>query len=273
MAAVEGAEWRDLDLADIPHLATFAPEEWRVALDAVFLEHYGRRYFHARVALLEACIAAVGQGIVTGRTGWIGNIIVRPDARNRGLGSRMTSEVTDLLRRQGCASLLLVATALGEPVYRKLGFRRTSEYVFMDVPRLSFSATAAVRRLNPADIDRVLQLDQMATGEARSDLLVPYLSSGWGHIGPGGVLDGFFLPSLGAGLAIAIEPAAGVDLLRFKHAQHPASEVVPAANTAAMTFLLEQGARETARAPRMVLGEDAAWRPECIFARAAGYCG
>jgi len=35
-------------------------------------------------------IVAVGQGIATGRTGWIGHIIVQPDVRNRGLGSRMT---------------------------------------------------------------------------------------------------------------------------------------------------------------------------------------
>ncbi len=48
--------------------------------------------------------------------------------------------------------------------------------------------------------------------------------------------------------------------------------VVPAANAAALHFLDAHRARETARAPRMVLGEDAAWRPESVFARASGNC-
>jgi len=56
------------------------------------------------VAAAAADIVAVGQGIVTGQTGWIGNIIVRPDARRRGLGSRMTQEVTASLREHARSS-------------------------------------------------------------------------------------------------------------------------------------------------------------------------
>ena len=246
---------------------------WRVALDVVFLQHFGHGYFHARVAAAAADIVAVGQGIVTGQTGWIGSIIVRPDARRRGLGSRMTQEVTASLRRDGCSSLLLVATPLGEPVYRRLGFRKTADYVFMDVPRLPPQAISAIRRLGPADVNDVLGLDATATGETRTDLVTPHLASGWVHIDQDGLLDGYVLPSLGAALVIAQTPVAGLALLRFKHACLPGTAVVPAANTAALEFLLTRGAKETARAPRMALGDEADWRPEWIYPRAAGYCG
>jgi GNAT superfamily N-acetyltransferase len=264
---------RDLELGDVPRLATFAPEDWHVALDAVLLQHVGRRYFHARVAFDADRIAAVGQGIVTGATGWLGNIIVGPDVRHRGLGTRITQELIDILRAQGCSTLLLIATALGEPVYVRLGFRRTAEYVFLTVPRLTFAPTASVRRLQPFDLARVLDLDAWATNEARQDLLEPHLWSGWGHVDPQGALDGFFLPTFGAGLVIANRPDAGLQLLGFKHAYFPGPAVVPAGNALALDFLVAHGAQETLRAPRMVLGDEIGWRPECVFARASGYCG
>jgi len=266
-------EWRDLQRADIPRLASFAPLEWRMALDVVLREHFGRSYFRARVATVASRIVAVGQSIATGRTGWIGNIIVQADMRNRGLGSRMTEELIAVLRGQSCSSVLLVATAMGEPVYKKLGFRRTAAYVFLEVPRLSSPVTNAIRRVEPADVDHVMGIDATVTGETRKELLDSHLASGWVHVDRDRGIDGFFLPTLGSGLVLANGAPAGLDLLRFKHAHFSRSAVVPAANTAALQFLVEQGARETTRAPRMALGDEADWRPECVFARATGFCG
>lgn len=259
--------------SDIPKLAAFAPEEWHLALDAVLIEHFGRAYFHARVMAEAEQIVAVGHGIATGHAGWIGNIIVRPEARNRGLGSRITREIMDVLRSRGCSTLLLIATKLGESVYSGLGFRKTGEYVFLRVPRLEAAPTQSVRRLHPCEAGEVFKLDALATGEAREGLLAPHLDSGWGHISPSGALDGFFLPSFGSGFVMASEPAAGLELLGFKHAFYPGNAVVPDGNAAAIQFLKRHGAEETARAPRMAIGDEVAWRPEFIFGRAAGYCG
>ncbi len=264
---------RDLELSDIPKLAGFAPEEWNMALDAVLLLHFGRGYFQARVSAESDQILAVGQGIATGHAGWIGNIIVRPEARNRGLGSRVTLDIVNLLRAQGCSTLLLVATELGEPVYQKLGFRKTGEYVFLRLPSLPAAPTPNVRRLQPSEAEAVFKLDAFATGEARGDLLAPHVGAGWAHVDPSGALDGFFLPSFGAGLIVASRPQAGCELLGFKHAFYPGDAVVPAGNGPGLQFLIEHGAEETARVPRMALGDEVSWRPECIFARGAGYCG
>jgi GNAT superfamily N-acetyltransferase len=239
----------------------------------VLLQHFGRAYFHARVIADADGIAAVGHGIATGPAGWIGNIIVRPEARNRGFGSRITAEIIDILRSRGCSTLLLIATQLGEPVYRKFGFRTTGEYVFLRVPPLEALPDHSIRRLQLSEANTVCDLDAIATGESRGELLAPHVGSGWGHVGPGGVLDGFFLPSFGSGFVMACEAAAGLALLRFKHAFYSSNAVIPADNAEALSFLRSRGAEETTRAPRMALGEDTAWRPETIFGRAAGYCG
>jgi GNAT superfamily N-acetyltransferase len=270
---MDAHELRDLALDDVPGLERFAPEEWHVALDAVLLQHLGRPYFHARVAADAGRVLAVGQGIVTGETGWIGNVIVRPEARRTGLGTRVTVDLVERLRAAGCRTLLLVATASGEPVYLKLGFRPTSEYVFLSVPRLALPPSRFLRRLQPPQADEVLRLDRLATGESRADLLAPHLGSGWAYVAESGRLDGYFLPSLGAGLVVAGERAAGLELLALRHAFFPGDAVVPAANVSALQFLAAHGGRETSRAPRMALGDEPAWRPEWVFARASGYCG
>lgn len=264
---------RDLELGDIPGLEWFAPEEWHVALDAVLLQHFGRPYFHGRVAADARGVVAVGQGIVTGDAGWIGNIIVRPQARRRGLGTRLTLDLVEGLRALGCLTLLLIATESGMPVYLKLGFRRTGEYVFLRVPRLPPPPTRFLRRLQPSQADEVLKLDRLATGESRVELLGPHLGTGWGHVAESGSLEGYFLPSLGAGLVVASQAAAGLGLLAFKHAFFRGDAVVPAANAPALQFLAAHGAEETSRSPRMALGDELAWRPEWIFARGSGYCG
>jgi hypothetical protein len=72
--------------------------------------------------------------------------------------------------------------------------------------------------------------------------------------------------SLGAGLVVASQPAAGRDLLAFRHASFPGDAVVPAANASALQFLSAHGAAETSRSPRMALGDELAWRPEWVSA-------
>jgi len=56
----------------------------------VVLQPFGRSHFGARVEVGEASIAAFAQGMVTGVTGWLGNIILRPEARRRGPLARLS---------------------------------------------------------------------------------------------------------------------------------------------------------------------------------------
>jgi ribosomal protein S18 acetylase RimI-like enzyme len=70
----------------------------------------------------------VGQGILnltTGANGVAGifNLGVVPGVRRRGIGSTLTLRVCRFARELGCHHAVLNATAIGEPVYRRAGFR------------------------------------------------------------------------------------------------------------------------------------------------------
>ncbi|MGH3157714.1 MAG: GNAT family N-acetyltransferase, partial [Streptosporangiaceae bacterium] len=76
--------------------------------------------------LIMACqgdrVTGVSCAVSFGRTGWIGNVAVDPDARGRGLGTAVSAAALDALRAAGAATVLLTATDLGRPIYERLGF-------------------------------------------------------------------------------------------------------------------------------------------------------
>jgi ribosomal protein S18 acetylase RimI-like enzyme len=56
----------------------------------------------------------------------VGHVIhigVRPDARGRGIGARMTADLTNAAFDRGADLVTLVASPDGEPVYRRLGYQ------------------------------------------------------------------------------------------------------------------------------------------------------
>jgi ribosomal protein S18 acetylase RimI-like enzyme len=57
-----------------------------------------------------------------GTSGWIGNLIVRPDYRGRGIGSLLMGKALSALDEAGTATVWLTASRSGKPLYEKLGF-------------------------------------------------------------------------------------------------------------------------------------------------------
>jgi GNAT superfamily N-acetyltransferase len=56
-------------------------------------------------------------------------------ARRRGIGSAMTWQAVEAGRRWGCEAATLQASAMGEPVYRTMGFETVAGYVTWSEPR------------------------------------------------------------------------------------------------------------------------------------------
>lgn len=265
---------RPLQRKELPRLKDFAPPEWNTDLSRTFAFQFGRPYFHPLAAELDGALVGCAQGLLNGRTGWLGNIIVLPEYRSRGIGAALTRRLVEFFASRSCSSQVLIATPMGEPVYRKLGFETVAYYLLMkseepprpvDVP--------AVGRLERGETDALLALDQAVTGEQRGPFLKRFLADGWVHRPPGGTPDGFFLSTLGQGPVLAGNDRAGLALLAFKTAQGCREVVLPEANQAGVNFLEGRGFREVRRLPRMALGADAPWQPEKVFSRGAGYCG
>src|SRR3954451_5978924 len=82
------------------------------------------------VAVADGAILGTGGAVSFGRTGWIGGITVAPSARGRGLGRALTEASLAFL--EPCETVLLLASALGRPIYDRLGFADEGRYrVFM----------------------------------------------------------------------------------------------------------------------------------------------
>lgn len=269
----EDIQIRTLNRDELAQLEDIAPPEWNTNVGAVFASHYGEPYFHCIGAFAGDRVAGCANGLLNGKAGWLGNIIVRPEWRGRGLGTALTRELMGFFKSQGCTSQLLVATELGEPIYNRLGFTVSSRYVFLRNEQTAhLKAVRGVRPLEAADIPQVLEIDREVTGEERAAFVQKFIASGFVY-GPGHKVDGFFLPGLSNGLTLAQTEQAGLALLRFKMARGGPTVVIPEANRAALDLLKRSGYREFARAPRMFFGEEVNWKPGGVFSRGSGYCG
>jgi ribosomal protein S18 acetylase RimI-like enzyme len=57
------------------------------------------------------------------RSGWIGNLIVKPECRGRGIGELLFARASNALQDAGVESIWLTASEMGRPLYEKRGFK------------------------------------------------------------------------------------------------------------------------------------------------------
>jgi GNAT superfamily N-acetyltransferase len=234
---------------------------------------FARARLDGEVVVAEAGgeLVGVAAGAVFGGTGWVGGVAVVPGHRRVGLGGALTEAIVEFVEGRGVATVLLHATALGRPVYERLGFVPETAYVTLSGPTLARGSTGTmVRAGRAADLEAVLALDRQATGEDRRRLLTALWPAG-GLVAAGdGRPLGYHLasPWRSGGATIAADPRAGLALLDAVRAA-PGDEVaisVPSANTPSLRSLQSAGFRERYRTVRMYRGPRVAWDPAALFA-------
>jgi ribosomal protein S18 acetylase RimI-like enzyme len=207
----------------------------------------------------------------SGGTGWVGGVAVVPAHRRVGLGGALTEAIVEFLEGRGMATVLLHATALGRPVYERLGFVPETAYVTLSGPTLARASTGAMVRAGRAgDLEAVLALDRTATGEDRRRLLTALWPTGGLVADVDGRTLGYHLasPWRPGGATIAADSGTGLALLDAVRVA-PGDEVaisVPAANGAAVGWLESAGFQERYRTIRMHRGPRLAWDPAALFA-------
>jgi GNAT superfamily N-acetyltransferase len=123
---------------------------------------------------------------------WIGMVLVAPEFRRQGIARQLMEQALRLADERGVARVALDATAMGQPLYRQLGFED-------DTPIERWEGTAPVtedredEKLQPAGavhLAQITDLDRLAFGADRRALIEHLLATpsanGWvargGHL-------------------------------------------------------------------------------------------
>jgi ribosomal protein S18 acetylase RimI-like enzyme len=82
--------------------------------------HVGSQRYH--VGLLEGRVVATSTSTVQGEEALITSVATLPRFRRRGFGAALTWAAVRSARERGARRVFLLASPMGEPVYRKMGF-------------------------------------------------------------------------------------------------------------------------------------------------------
>lgn len=123
-------KFEDFTLNDLDQLPSLEPPNWG-SLTPRFLRFIQSEHCSPVKLTLDGHAIGVGTTIRHEDTAWLACIIVHPDHRNKGLGKLITEHLINSLDRNLYQSIYLIATELGYPVYKKLGFELEKEYVHL----------------------------------------------------------------------------------------------------------------------------------------------
>ncbi|MBN1416060.1 MAG: GNAT family N-acetyltransferase [Bacteroidales bacterium] len=257
---------------DLKRISGLQPDDWSDIIP--FFSYYLKADYCDPIKVeTDNKVVGIGTSIKYRHTAWIAHIIVHPGYRCRGIGTYITNTLVDRLMKQKYRTVFLIATKLGEPVYRKLGFEKETEYLFFKDGKY------------PADIDPpeellpysesykadFLDLDEKASGEKREAVLSEHFTDSVLYVRENKV-SGFYMPSLGEGLIVAENEPAGLELMKMKYST-VSKAILPMENKAGIEFLIKIKFKEYSKGIRMRFGEKIQWHPEMLYSRIGGNLG
>ncbi|TAE80798.1 MAG: GNAT family N-acetyltransferase [Bacteroidetes bacterium] len=257
---------------DIPKIKELQPKEWGDIIPIV--NYYIKSPFcHFIVAEQHGVIMGCGTSIEHGNCAWLATIIVGEEYRGLGLGSIITAYLFDFAKSK-VQSILLIATKLGYPIYKKLGFMDDESYTFFEQqPVKPVMPHRNITVYNDVLINQILQLDYEATGEYRPNLIDQRLSEALVYVN-NGKLYGFCIPNWGEGLILARTKEAGLALMAVNKRQHPLF-ALPSSHEVAIAQACDMGHQliPNRTAIKMYWGKRLDWFPQWQYGRIGGNLG
>ena len=171
MEQLPGLTIRQMQKEDIAFAAECTAAEGWVSENQSTLEGF---YLHDP----GSCLLAVENGkpvgicIATcyGSSGFIGELIVRPEARGRGVGAALLNHGVNALIQRGTETVYLDGVLQAVELYQRNGFRKVCRsWRFSGT--LPEEKSTGVRRMTSDDLDQVFALDKRSFGEDRSFFL------------------------------------------------------------------------------------------------------
>lgn len=257
---------------DIPFLTLLQPEGWPDIVPVYAFYNNSPFCFPIKITIANE-IVGVGTTIMHHDVAWLAHIIVHPDYRNRGLGKLITKSLIDAIDSRICKTIYLIATALGEPIYEKIGFETETEYLFYKdiLPVSNYIPSANILPYNKLFHDQIQRMDQYVSGENRMFHFEEYLSNAYLFVTNNRV-EGYYVPDFHEGLIISTTSKAGIELMTTR-LMTKENVVFPIDNVEAIAYMRIQGFEPFKTAKRMRLGEIRRVEYAKIYNRIAGSIG
>lgn len=220
----------------------------------------------------EGCFVAELNGNAVGttatcvlsRAAWIAMVLVDVESRGKGVGTALLKHSIGYLKERKVETIRLDATALGQPIYEKLGFLPEYELARFEGTPPRAVVVPSIIKATPDDLDEIIDFDTRITGTDRGKMLRRLFEEFPENVcivRKAGSIEGFMTTRPGAN-ATQIGPcrataAAGPALLADalnKCAGEPVFVDVPLDNTNAVKIVEASGLTIQRRFTRMYWG-------------------
>lgn len=258
-------------LNDISKLSPLQPEGWVNIIPIFDFYIHSSFCFPIKVTVNDEIIG-LGCTIIHNDVAWLAHIIVDPAYRRKGIGQKITQTLVEIAKENNCSIIYLIATVLGEPVYKKVGFETETEYlVYKNITRKDWEISPYIYPYKEEYREQICILDKKTSGEDRLMHLEEHFRNSYIYRN-NDMVEGYYMPTLGEGLIIAETETAGIELLKL-YLKSNDRVVIPQENHAAGKFLEEIGTSEIIAIKRMRLGKEQKIEFSNIYNRIAGNVG
>ena len=256
----------DLDL-----LPQIQPSDWAdIKIPISF--YLEPEYCHPFKVMIDGVLVGTGTAILHEKTGWLSTIITHSQYRNQGIGKHITEYLLSFLQKKDCEFIYLIATSLGEPVYKKVGFMTESRYNnFSNINLGNLVISENIVPCKSMYKQAVFALDEIISGENRHQHLENFLSHSFVYLQNEDV-EGAYFPNLGDGLIVAKTETAGLELMKKRFQKFNVASF-PAENKTAHNFMLSSGYEIVTTLVRMYFGKPMPWKPQGLYNRVGGNIG
>ena len=257
--------------SDLNKVLDLQPEGWDIL---AFHEFYtSHNYCLPTKVVVDGNMVGIGTTILHNDVAWLAHIIVHDNYRNQGIGKLITENLVEVAHAKKCATIYLLATELGEPVYRKIGFEAETDYLMFKGEKIK-EAVTDFEKIIPYRSDfknQITSMDRHVSGEDRMFHLEPHLSSGFVYL-QDNIVAGYYLPTFGDGLIIANMKTAGQELMKFRLTTKD-NAAFPGDNLHAAEIMRQYNFKEVRIQKRMRLGKKRDWQPQDLYNRIGGNLG
>lgn len=122
------------------------------------------------IAEMDGTRIGLVSAVSYGKIGFIGHLIVKPDFRERGIGTKLMKYGIERLEACGVNTLFLDAVQEAVPLYEKFSFEKVSRSLRF-LGNVKGKSVQPVRPMTREDLERVFEIDRKVFGGDRSHFL------------------------------------------------------------------------------------------------------